>query len=89
MPKKEFFLKAIRLMRRGICPWCYEKRLHKSGIASYCCPHCDVTVIIEKDYVIFEWYVIKHGRRILRSIKRDANSTRWEELINYLKKRQK
>lgn len=86
MPKKEFFLKAIRLARRGYCLGCWEKRLHKSGIGSYFCSYCGYTIVIEKDCIIIQWYVIKHGSRILRNRKIHADSNRWKEMIDWIKK---
>jgi len=86
MPRKEFFLKAIRLARKGYCLCCWEKHLRKSGINSYICSSCKDTNIIEKDYVIIQWYVIRHGIRVLRSRKIHANNKRWKEMIDWIKK---
>lgn len=81
-----YFLKAIKLIRNGVCPSCYElKHAHKSGVNMFFCSQCGCTIIIERDYVIFEWYVIKHGRRVLRSMKIRSDSERWREMVNYLR----
>ena len=84
-----FFLLVTKLIRDGICPSCYGKVLHKSGISSYHCPNCDYTITVEKDYIIYEWYVIKDRRRVLRSMKLHANEKRWKRKIEHFKKHRK
>ena len=65
------------------------KYLTKSGLKKYYCPECKYTFIVERDELISEWYVWRHGRLILKSARTPAEDAYWMRALKYLKKNRK
>jgi len=83
---RTFFHKALELIADvGICPVCYRRTMGKSGLNSYYCTYCEVTMLIEKDLVIFKEYKIRHGRRVLETHECHSDRYVWEDMVNRVK----
>jgi len=86
---RDIFYKVVEAVKRdGFCISCWQMSFcKKSGLKTLTCTKCKTSVIIERDRIIQEWYVIDEccGERKLKSSEIFADNPYWLKTLRHIR----